>query len=117
MDNKTKTTPDEANPLLEEEVTAESPLKEMFIDYVGNKKNPDDDAVTVDMIVETLAEEFPEFLMAVAEENWIRGYHQALSDVEEGEKIYEELNNSEDIEGELGEIPLDELEDGESSSD
>ena len=117
MDNKTKTKPEDNNPLLEEEVSAESPLKEMFIDYVGNKKNPDDDAVTVDMIVETLAEEFPEFLMAVAEENWIRGYHQALSDVEEGEKIYEELNNSEDNEGETGEIPFSELEDEEAVSD
>ena len=28
--------------------------------------------------------EFPEFLMAIAEENWVRGYHQALEDVEIG---------------------------------
>jgi hypothetical protein len=34
-----------------------------------------------------MAEEFPEFLMALAEENWIRGYHQALNDVEEGERL------------------------------
>ena len=36
------------------------------------------------MIVETMAKEFPEFLMAIAEENWVRGYHQALEDVEIG---------------------------------
>jgi hypothetical protein len=39
------------------------------------------------MIVETMAEEFPEFLMAIAEENWVRGYHQALSDVSVGEEM------------------------------
>ena len=55
-------------------------LKEYMIDYVGNKHNPDTDDVTVDMVVETLAEEFPEFLLMVAEENYIRGYEQALMD-------------------------------------
>jgi hypothetical protein len=39
------------------------------------------------MIVETLAQEFPEFLMVVAEENWLRGYHQALTDVEVDEDL------------------------------
>ena len=28
--------------------------------------------------------------MALAEENWIRGYHQALTDVEVGEKLAKE---------------------------
>ena len=36
------------------------------------------------MIVDVLAEEFPDFLMVVAEENWLRGYRQGLADVEEG---------------------------------
>ena len=39
------------------------------------------------MIVKTVAEEFPEFLLVVAEENFIRGYQQGLHDVEEGEKL------------------------------
>jgi hypothetical protein len=34
--------------------------------------------VTVDMAVQVFAAEFPEFLMAVAEENFLRGYQQAL---------------------------------------
>ena len=42
------------------------------------------------MIVETMATEFPDFLLVVAEENWIRGYHQALTDVEVGRQIQEE---------------------------
>ena len=38
------------------------------------------------MIVEVIAKEFPEFLLVVAEENFIRGYEQALADVESEEK-------------------------------
>jgi hypothetical protein len=53
------------------------------------------------MIVEVVSQEFPEFLMAVAEENWIRGYHQALEDVETGEKLYkEEVEKQEECEDE-----------------
>ena len=52
-----------------------------MIDYVGKKHNPTNDDITVDMVVETLADEFPEFLLMVAEENYIRGYEQALDDV------------------------------------
>tara|TARA_R100001594_G_scaffold90417_2_gene124837 strand:- start:821 stop:1069 length:249 start_codon:yes stop_codon:yes gene_type:complete len=63
-------------------------LKEYMIDYVGNKHNPDTDDVTVDMVVETLAEEFPEFLLMVAEENYIRGYEQALDDVNSVKQKY-----------------------------
>jgi len=37
-----------------------------------------------------MAEEFPEFLMVLAEENWVRGYHQAINDMETGQKLYEE---------------------------
>jgi hypothetical protein len=32
--------------------------------------------------VDVLAKDFPEFLMVVAEENFIRGYQQAITDVE-----------------------------------
>ena len=33
------------------------------------------------MIIGTVAKEFPEFLLVVAEENFLRGYEQALDDV------------------------------------
>jgi len=65
-------------------------LKGLLVDYVGEKEKPENDEVTVEMIINTIAEEFPEFLLVIAEENWIRGYHQALSDVEIGQKLYEE---------------------------
>ena len=48
----------------------------------GENKNPAKDEITVELIVDIFAEQFPEFLIVVAEENWINGYTQALNDVE-----------------------------------
>jgi len=89
------------NPGLKESVQPDNSLKEWLINYVGEKLNPDNDQVTLEMMIEILAEEFPEFLLAVAEENWIRGYHQALTDAETGrdmaakENAKNETNNEE----------------------
>ena len=69
---------------LREAVNADTAMKSWLVNYVGEQHNPEGDTVTVEMIVETMAKEFPEFLMAIAEENWVRGYHQALEDVEIG---------------------------------
>ena len=80
----------DSNPDLEKTVEPENDLKNWLVEYVGAKSENDSPEVTVAMIVDVLAEEFPEFLMAVAEENWIRGYHQGLSDVEMGEKLLRE---------------------------
>ena len=66
------------NPLLGLVVHPESKLKEYLIEYVGTKF--DNESVTVNMIAETLAEEFPEFTMAFAEENFLRGYQLGLDD-------------------------------------
>jgi hypothetical protein len=66
---------------LAETVNPNTEMKEWLVNYVGEKHNPNDEGVTVEMIVTTMANEFPEFLMAVAEENWIRGYHQAFDDL------------------------------------
>ena len=74
----------------------ESELRAYLINYVGNKINPETDDVTVGMIVETVAEEFPEFMLAVAEENWIRGYQQAINDVDEGKRLIEKKKAEEE---------------------
>jgi len=79
-----------ANPNLNLKACPDNQLKSWLIDYVGQKHDNEDDDVTVEMIVETIAKEFPEFLLAVAEENWIRGYRQAFIDIEVGEKIYKD---------------------------
>tara|TARA_R100000008_G_scaffold38670_1_gene22089 strand:+ start:310 stop:666 length:357 start_codon:yes stop_codon:yes gene_type:complete len=73
--------------LLEQKVDKESKVKEFLVDYVGSVFQPENDEVTVSMIIDTMAEEFPEFVLALAQENWIRGYHQGLVDVEEGLRI------------------------------
>lgn len=94
----------EKSPELEKEVKKDTPLKEWLVNYVGTefqKKMEEekewDGSITVEMIVEVVSKEFPEFMMAIAEENWIRGYHQALVDVKEGEKLYkEELKKQEE---------------------
>ena len=77
------------NPTLSEEVEANNELKSWLINYVGESSEPEGGQVTVENIVEVMAKEFPDFLMAVAEENWVRGYHQALVDVAETEKLQE----------------------------
>jgi len=71
----------EENPALKESVVKDTELKEWLVNYVGNKKDPEDGNVTVEMILEVMATDFPEFLLPLAEENFIRGYHQALDDV------------------------------------
>ena len=84
------------NPDLNNIVEKDNGLKEFIVNYVGDKTDPESENVTVENIIEVMANDFPEFLMAVAEENWIRGYHQALVDVDEGQKGYkEELENNE----------------------
>ena len=70
------------NPDLLEPVEKSNELKEWLVDYVGNKHNPESGEVNVEMIIKTVAEEFPEFLLVLAEENFIRGYEQGLSDKE-----------------------------------
>ena len=62
----------------------------MIVDYVGKKVKPENDEVTLEMVVGELANEFEELVFSLAEENWIRGYHQAMEDMTEGEKLYQE---------------------------
>jgi hypothetical protein len=80
------------NPTLKETVGTDTELKEWLVNYVGQNLDPDNEngEVTVEMIVETVSKEFPEFLLAVAEENWVRGYYQAMVDVEQGTKAIRE---------------------------
>jgi hypothetical protein len=53
-------------------------LKEYLVEYVGTKF--DQENVTVAMIVDVMALEFPEFMVAIAEENFLRGYKTGLDD-------------------------------------
>ncbi len=95
--------------ILKEAVEPENDLKNMLVEYVGEKVNPEDNNVTLEMIIESVAHEFPEFLLAVAEENWIRGYQQALNEAEEGEKLYNDFLNMQDESGEHHDKPKTEI--------
>jgi hypothetical protein len=61
-------------------IRKDSPLKKWLVTYVGKLLKPENNLVTTEMIVSVLSEEFPEFLLLIAEENFIRGYKQATND-------------------------------------
>ena len=72
------------NPLTNKTVKTDNLLKQMLVEYVGKKHASEKDDgvfdVTVKMITDALADEFPEFVLLMAEENWVRGYKQGLDD-------------------------------------
>lgn len=70
------------NPMLAMSVESDTELKTFLVDYVGQKLGPKNDEVTVNMIAEVLATDFPEFVFAFAEENFLRGYQLGLNDAE-----------------------------------
>tara|TARA_R110002020_G_scaffold127165_1_gene285354 strand:- start:692 stop:982 length:291 start_codon:yes stop_codon:yes gene_type:complete len=81
MKDKVKTEEEaHTNPLLAMPVVKDSVLKQYLVEYVGTKLNKEE--VTVNMIAEILAVEFPEFVYAFAEENFLRGYQLGLDDVD-----------------------------------
>ena len=83
------------NPDLQKVVEKDNPMKGWLVTYVGDKLKPENDEVTVELIIEAMANEFPEFVLAVAEENFIRGYRQALIDVDGEETPAKEIENEE----------------------
>lgn len=64
-------------------VQKDNPLKEMFIQYVGEKLKPENNEVTPGMCVQVLKDEFSEFITLIEQENFIRGYKQCLLEVEQ----------------------------------
>jgi len=82
--------------LLKEIVPTETELKSIIVNYVGNSLNPEDENITVEQIIEIFAKEFPEFLLAVAEENWVNGYTQALKDTEGVKNDFKKLYSGEE---------------------
>ena len=84
---------EDENPDLLKEITPETPMKEWIINYVGSKNNPEDENVTVEMVIKTMADEFPEILLTIAEENFIRSYIQGLEDKK---NVSEDMNKNED---------------------
>ncbi len=74
------------NPDLNTVVEINSELKEWLVEYVGNKMVPESGEVNAEMVIHVLADEFPEVIMPLAEENFFRGYEQALTDLQIAEE-------------------------------
>jgi hypothetical protein len=70
------------NPDLFKVVGKENDLKELLVEYVGDKIKPENNEVTVEMVIEVMSVDFPEILLVIAEENFVRGYQQAIFDVD-----------------------------------
>ena len=68
----------------------ENELKSLIIDFVGNSKEKKE--VTLEDIAIMLSTEFPELLLAMAEQNWLNGYTQAINDVKLFKNSEEEKN-------------------------
>jgi len=66
-----------------------SDLKRFIVTYCGVKREKQDE-VTMEDVLEVLAEEFPEVILTVAEENWILGYRTALEDRQHMPEIQEQ---------------------------
>lgn len=75
---------------LTQTVQPNSELKNIILNYIGNKEQPENNEITLMMVIETFAEEFPDFLLPIAEENFVRGYQQAISDIDQGEEFFKE---------------------------
>ena len=68
------------NSQLAEPLSPRDGLMSLIVDHVGRNKDLRDSVTVVD-VIESLSEEFPEIVFVLAEENFIRGYEQAVCDL------------------------------------
>jgi hypothetical protein len=69
-----------------------SDLKRFIVTYCGVKREKQEE-VTMEDILEVLAEEFPEVILTIAEENWVLGYRTALEDRQHLPEAEEQTEN------------------------
>lgn len=62
-------------------IRLDTELKQLIVDYIGQKVNPEGEEVTLEQAIYLLCEEFPELVLPLAEENFFRGYKQAYLDL------------------------------------
>ena len=68
--------------ILDKVVEVRNEIQEDLVRHVENKINVHKDQITIGQVIGILASEFPEIVIAIAEENWVRGYKQGLDDAE-----------------------------------
>ena len=81
---------DDFKPDILQPISLDNEMKKWLVNYVGEKLQPEDDEVNVEMVIQVMAKEFPEFLLPIAEENFIRGYKQGLDDADHAQKEWQE---------------------------
>jgi hypothetical protein len=72
----------EENSDLTKKVEESTDLKSLIVNYVGNTLDPENQEVTLEMVIGVFAAQFPEFMLTIAEENWVRGYKIGLEDAD-----------------------------------
>lgn len=63
---------------LKNKVNKTNGLKQLIVDYVGNKINPEKEEITLEMVIEIFSQEFPELLLTSAEENRMIGFMEGI---------------------------------------
>jgi len=59
-------------------------LKTLILEYIGDKYEPENGEVTVEMAKDTINKEFPELISSLSANAFLEGYSQGLEDVEFG---------------------------------
>ena len=72
----------EENGDLAKKIEESTDLKSLIVNYVGNTLEPENQEVTLEMVIGVFAAQFPEFMLTIAEENWLRGYKMGLEDAD-----------------------------------
>ena len=77
-------------------VNNDTKLKELIVNYVGEQLHPTTPEVTVEDVVKIFADEFPEFLLVVAQENFLRGYSEGIEEtIVRGEDVLSSYREAE----------------------
>ena len=65
-------------------------IKEIILEYISSNNSNNSNTIpidiTIEMVIDTLSKEFPELLLPIAEENYIRGYHEAMDNLNQVEE-------------------------------
>ena len=77
-------------------VKNDTKLKELIVNYGGEQLHPTTPEVTVAAVVKIFADEFPEFLLVVAQENFLRGYSEGIKEtIVGGEEVLSAFRETE----------------------
>ena len=74
-------------------VDATNDLKKLLVQYTKDTLKPENQEVTLEMVITVLASQFPDLMLAISEESFISGYDQAFADMEEFRKEHKDYES------------------------